>query len=382
MNLQAVFSRIDELTKEYTDLWIELCELESPSDDKAGVDAVGARFLSLARERGWRTEVMEHAVAGNAICLTLFPNAVGKPVVFSGHMDTVHPRGLFGSPAVRMDEERIYGPGVCDCKGGLVAALLAAVSLEDVGFDGRPIRVILQSDEEVSSILSGQQTLAFMAEHARDAVAFLNCEPPATPNRITVERKGILRYDFHVTGRAAHSSKCYEGVSAIAEAAHKILALEEWKDCDGITCNCGMIEGGSAPNTVAEECHFSADIRYKAGSEREVEERVREIAAHSYIEGASCTVTLRSARVPMARDEKNMALFARANEILVSQGFEEQTPYFANGGADSANMSCEGIPVIDSLGVRGGRIHSADEYAYLSALPIAAKKLAALAAFL
>jgi glutamate carboxypeptidase len=84
----------------------------------------------------------------------------------------------------------------------------------------------------------------------------------------------------------------------------------------------------------------------------------------------------------MARDEKNMALFARANEILVSQGFEEQTPYFANGGADSANMSCEGIPVIDSLGVRGGRIHSADEYAYLSALPIAAKKLAALAAFL
>lgn len=379
MNAREVFDKIDALTEEYTALWKRICEIESPSEDKAGVDAVGACFLALGAARGWHCEVMENEVAGNAICLTMHPEAEGRPIVLSGHMDTVHPHGLFGYPAVRTEGDLIYGPGVCDCKGGLVAAALAMAALDDLGFCARPIRLILQSDEEVNSNLSERKTLDFMFEHAKDAVAFLNCEPPGAPDRITVERKGILRYEFAITGVAAHSSQCYKGKNAIAEAAHKILALEEWKDPDGITCSCGVIEGGDAPNTVAKSCRFVADIRYKEGDRERVIESVRKVAEHSSLGDTTCILTLKSERIPMGRCERNLSLFARVREILLSCNFPEPCAYAANGGADSADMTAAGIPTLDSLGTLGGRIHSADEYSYLSALPAAAKRLAAIA---
>ena len=379
-SLQKLFDAIDSLTPKYIGLWEEICNIESPTDYKAGVDAVGNRLVRLAELLGWEVKRMPHPVAGDALCLTMNPDAKGAPVALSGHMDTVHPIGLFGTPAVHMDEEKIYGPGVSDCKGGIVAAALAMEALQSIGFTARPIRLILQSDEEVSSVYSNKKTIAFMAEKAKDCIAFLNAEPSANPGKITVERKGIIRYVFDVCGIAAHSSKCDEGASAIAEAAHKILALEKWKDGDGITCTCGTITGGTAANTVAAHCTFTADIRYKTREQlEEVQSRIKEIADTVHVPGTTCTLSVKSERICMTRTEKNVALFARCREILSRNGFGTFEMRAVKGGADSSNLTALGIPCLDSFGVYGGKIHSKDEFAYLDSLPLVAKHLGVIA---
>ena len=109
---------VDALTPEYYQIWEDVCNIESPSASKEGVDAVGRFFAEKARQKGWQVEVCHQEVSGDVVCITMNPDADAAPVAVSGHMDTVHPIGSFGTPAVWKDEEKIYGPGVTDCKSG------------------------------------------------------------------------------------------------------------------------------------------------------------------------------------------------------------------------------------------------------------------------
>lgn len=379
MRCEKVFQAIESLEKEYTTFWIDICNIESPTQDKAGVDAVGRYIAVRARARGWEVEVCPQTVSGNCVCITMNPEATGAPVVFSGHMDTVHPVGLFGDPPVHCADGKIYGPGVTDCKGGIAAAFLAMHALENAGFTERPIRLLLQSDEENSSITSDKATVRYMAEKARGCAAFLNCEPHG-PGVLTVARRGILRYRFEITGKASHGASCYAGVSAIREAACKIIELEKWKDKNGVTCNCGIISGGSAENTVPQSCTFTADIRYKTGAEMEqVKRKVQEIAETSFVEGSKCVLILSSERPAMERIDRNLALFERISQIFEENGLENVSMVLGHGGSDAADMTACGIPCLDSFGVRGEFIHSEREFAYLESLAESAKMQAAIA---
>lgn len=378
MELDRVFETVDALHATYVEYLREICEIESPTNDKAGVDAVGAWFLRKAEQFGWECEVHREEISGDALCLTMNPTAAGRPIAISAHMDTVFPVGLFGSPAVRVEGDKIYGPGVTDCKGGLIGCMLAMEALQRNGFCARPVRFLLQSDEETGSVGSEKRTVAFMAEKARDCVAFLNCEGYMDRGLITVERKGIARYRFDITGRAVHSSLCFQGVNAIAEAAHKILALEVWKEDQGLTFNVGTIEGGTVANTVPEQCSFSLDVRYATQEQlRKAEEFIHSVAQTSYLEGTQCSVTRVGYRVSMERKAENLDLAARVSDISEQIGFGPLTPVSRRGGADSADMSACGIPSVDSIGLHGGRIHSTDEFAFLDSIARCAKTLAA-----
>ena len=123
MKCEKLFQIIDELNESYIDIWEDVCNIESQTADKAGVDEVGRYFIRLAEKHGWTVETVPMERAGDAVCITMNPNAKGAPVSLSGHLDTVHPKGLFGYPPVKRDAEKIYGPGVADCKGGVVAGL-------------------------------------------------------------------------------------------------------------------------------------------------------------------------------------------------------------------------------------------------------------------
>ena len=91
-------------------------------------------------------------------------------------MDTVFPKGSFGYPPTKIDGDYVYGPGVNDCKGNIAVELLAMEALKECGYTERPVKLILQSDEEVNSFLSDQKTLEFMVEEAKGSAAFLNAE--------------------------------------------------------------------------------------------------------------------------------------------------------------------------------------------------------------
>ncbi len=379
MACKEVFDKIDELYEKYLDVLEDVCNIESPTICKEGVDRVGEYFIKIAKEHGWEIEIAKQEVSGDAICITMNPEAKLEPVAVSGHMDTVHPIGLFGTPAVRRDEVNIYGPGVTDCKGGVVAAVLAMDALEQCGFQKRPIQLLLQSDEENSSISSNLATINYICEKAKDAVAFLNLEGMKKGGGVaTIQRKGILRYRLHVHGKAVHSSQCYAGANAVAEAAHKIIRLEEMKNPEGLTCNCGVITGGTVVNTVAETCTFLIDIRFATMDELEqAKEKVRKIAEQTTIPGCTCTIEEVSLRPAMELCERNVTLLKKMNEIYEENGLPILKGNMVNGGSDAAYATIAGIPSVDSIGIEGERIHSVEEYAILKSLAESAKRIAA-----
>lgn len=382
MSCKEAFKIINELYPEYVRVWEDVCNIESPTNYKEGVDKVCRYFTDMAVKRGWNVEISKQEISGNAACITMNGDVNEDPVCFSGHIDTVHPIGLFPTPTVKKDEMNIYGPGVFDCKGGCVSAFLAMDALAQAGYKKRPIKLILQSDEETGSKTSGKKTVEFMCEKAKGAVAFFNTEPHKT-GKATLQRKGILRFRINITGKAAHSSICYEGANAVAEAAYKIIELEKMKKPDGLTCNCGVIEGGTVANTVAEKCSFLVDIRFSSEQEKENSiKMLNKIVGKSRIKGCICELEQVSYRPAMEYSPKNYLLLERINKIYKQNDLPILEPEFENGGSDAAYITQCGIPCIDGIGTKGGEMHSLNEYSELNSLIISAQYLAAAALYL
>jgi len=377
MEKKLVFDVIDELYPDYLLLWEKICNMESPTLDKERVDAVGDLFLEIGKKHGWVCESFE-SENGNVVCLTMNPSAEKEAVSLSGHMDTVFPVGTFGSPAVRTDRENIYGPGVIDCKGGLVMALLVMDALERVGYRERPIRFLLQSNEESGSGQAEYKTIEYICQKAKDSLAFFNLEGIPTWGDVCVQRKGILTYAVTVTGVEAHSAACAEkGANAIAEAAHKIIELEKFKDKDGITCNCGVISGGTVPNTVPGRCEFFANFRFATdGQLQQIRQAMLDLERKAYVSGCKTEIEVKGFRPAMEPVQRNLALLDRVNEILSACGMDSVRGVSRTGGSDAAQITVAGIPCLDSFGVVGGGLHSTDEYANKESLRLGARRLA------
>ena len=378
MKCKQLFDIIDNLYDEYVQKWMDVCNMESPTMNKARVDAIGNHFLNLAKEKGWATEVFENAT-GNVVCLTMNPHAEKDAITISAHMDTVHPVGAFGSPTVRVDEKNIYGPGVTDCKGGLIVAMYTMDALSKCGFTDRPVRFLLQSDEEAGSRPINKASVRYICEKAKGSQAFFNLESH-TEGCAWVELKGIATYTMKITGIEAHSSMvATEGASAIAEAAHKILELEKFKDANGITCNCGVIAGGTAHNTVPGYCEVRVNFRFATAQQQEtITEYLKNLANTVYIKGCKTEVEEFGFRPAMERVQRNLDLLDTVNEILTDNGLQALRPISKKGGADSAYVTTAGIPCLDGFGVIGGNIHSPGEYAIKESLKSSAKRLAAI----
>ncbi len=380
--INDLFKSADSHEAEYIAFWRDFVAAESPTDFKAGVDRAVDLVLDKARSYGFKVDRGHENFSGDPAVITMNPEAAGAPLVLSGHVDTVHAVGSFGEPAVRLDGENIYGPGACDCKGGVAAALYAMAVLAECGYDKRTIKLILQTDEETSSLGSEKRTIDFMYEHAKGALAFINLEA-YNPGKATVGRKGILKYTVNVTGIPMHSSLCYEGVSAVTEAAHQIIALESLKEREGITVNCGVISGGTTSNTVAGECTYTVDIRYPNERERERACRIlREATEKPHLEGTHTALTKVSERCAMEPTEANYRLLADINSAFLRAGLPALEPAMRAGGSDAADMTSRGLACIDSLGVTGGYIHTTREYAIIRTLKESCRRIIAVALYL
>lgn len=376
-----VFAQIDSLNDTYLDVWEDICNIESPTFDKAGVDRVGAYFRKIAEARSWKIEVHPQERFGDVVCITMNPDSPLPPVAISGHMDTVHPVGSFGTPACRRDTEHLYGPGTMDCKGGVVAGFLAMDALHACGFTKRPVMMLLQSNEEVGSGLNNKAPIQYICQKAKDAVAFLNLEGHEAffAGKACLIRKGIAGFQFTVKGIATHASYCArEGANAIADAAHRILEIEKFKENDGVTCNCGIISGGTATNTVPAECTFKVDVRFPTQAHYEdIVKRLQAIADAEFIPGCSCQMTQTNLRHAMELCDRNVQLLEKMNELFAASGLSTLEGGMRTGASDAADITRAGIPCIDSLGVGGERAHSVEERGVLSSLAESAKRIAA-----
>ncbi|MBR4863747.1 MAG: M20/M25/M40 family metallo-hydrolase [Oscillospiraceae bacterium] len=378
MACEKIFETIESLYEEYVQIWEDISNIESPTSYKEGVDAVGKYIIALAEKKGWKVDICPQAVSGDAICITMNADATEAPVSLSGHLDTVQPLGSFGTPAVRKDAEKMYGPGVHDCKGGVVVALLTMDALARCGYNKRPVQLLLQTDEETGSRGSNKETIKWICKMAEGSVGFFNLEGHGV-GKAGIERKGIARYEITVSGKQAHSGKCDDGANAIAQAAHMLLELEKFKDRKTLTCNCGTIVGGSTPNTVPGSCTFVADFRYSTQEDKDVaEEAVKKVTSTVYVEGCTASYKLMSYRVSMPLRQRNLDLLDKVNEILAKEGLVTLIPNKLTGGSDASDVSAAGIPVLDNLGICGGKSHSENEFAHLRSLASCAKQLSAI----
>lgn len=372
--VQFVTDHQDEILKFYTDV----ISLESPTEYKEGVDAVGNYFIDAAKKAGFDVDVNLQPVSGNAVTISMNSDVDGEPIVLSGHMDTVHPLGAFGEKTCWIEDGVVHGPGSVDCKGGIVCGFFALLALKEAGYRERPVKLILQSDEENGSATSNKTTCEYIVRQSEGALAFLNLEG-FTGTTLTVERKGIITFIFRVHGKATHASNILvDGASAILEASHKIIEIEKYKDSSFIVTSVGLIKGGSAVNTVPGECEFTVDVRInKIKDVEKVREIMLEIAKTSYVEGTTCDIEERSCRIPMERTEKNMLLFEKVRKIFEENGFEEVTPRKMGGGSDACYTVAAGIPTVCSIGIRGfGGGHTLKEAAKVEELYKGVQRLA------
>jgi glutamate carboxypeptidase len=151
------------------------------------------------------------------------------------------------------------------------------IVFNELGNSNVPVKYIFAPDEEISLSLSGRSGIDFINENVEGASAVFTLES-GTKDRIVTGRKGAMRYEVTVKGKASHAGSAYgEGISAIKEACTKILEIEKNSDVNGITYNCGIINGGKIPNSVPDLCSFVLDIRYRNQAE---EDKANELVKH------------------------------------------------------------------------------------------------------
>lgn len=377
VSIDSLFSNVDSRIGEYKDFFREIVSIESYTPDKPDVDRLCSFIESFCSDHGFKTQIIPFEKSGNGLIVELNDETPLSPVVLTGHIDTVFPKGTI-RPLFKEEDGKYYGPGVFDMKGGLAIGLLAMQALKDSGFKDRMVRFIFVPDEELSEGLSGEAGKNFIKDNARGAVAAITLEGNADHN-VTVGRKGSIRYKVHVKGRSAHAGMRYaEGISAIREAACKIYDIEIASDPEQITYNCGLIKGGTSPNTVPGTCDFTLYNRYWLMSQRQiVKDHVEGIINKSYIPGTESTFEVIGERPPMDDAPGNYALFDHINRTSVKYGFGSLECGKQASGSDATYTAMVGVPSVCSMGIDGANAHSEKEYAVVESLPRRAKLLAA-----
>ena len=375
---QRAFQFIDSHRDEMVALWQEVVNLESGPHEKAGIDAVAGRFRQVLAKAGAAIRTVDFDQAGNMLIAEL-GEPVAKPgILFLGHMDTAIAAGAIARQPFTIRDGKAYGPGVLDMKGGIVAFLYAIQALQAAGYNARPIKVVLAGDEEVLHARSNAPEV-FMAE-ARGCAAAFNTETGFVDNGIVVGRKGVARFMLEVHGVAAHAGNDPEnGRSAILEMAYKIIAVQNLTDKDkGISFNVGVMQGGKTSTAVPDYAKIDIDVRYKDPDDLEwILAQLQQVADKTQVDGTRSQVTYMEGIKPMKTTDAVLQLFELVRKTSVENGFGEPYAKVVGGASDSAYSIIAGVPTVCSMGVKGGRNHSPEEFALVDSLFERAKLLAA-----
>ncbi|MDG1287277.1 MAG: hydrolase [Rickettsiales bacterium] len=300
------------------------------------------------------------------------PDAPMK-IVLSGHMDTVFPKDCDFQEPVWLDDNTINGPGVTDLKGGLVCMLVALEALEQSEFaDQIGWEILLNPDEEIGS----QGSSPYLVEAAQRNDVGMIYEPSLADGTLAGARKGSGNFVFVVKGKAAHAGREFDkGRNAIALLAEIITALYEINGRrDDVTLNPGKIEGGGPTNVVPDTAILRFNVRMPEPEDQvwlqsEFDKIVEKFSSR---EGFSVGLHGAFTRPPKPLSEENTRLFELVRDCGVELG--QQIRWKATGGCcDGNNMAAAGLPNVDTLGVRGGAIHSDEEFLLVGSLTERAK---------
>ncbi|VAX39269.1 hypothetical protein MNBD_PLANCTO03-829 [hydrothermal vent metagenome] len=287
-------------------------------------------------------------------------------MLIAGHLDTVHdPAGDFQALSIEPGGKRATGPGCVDMKGGLVIAVAALEALEEAGIDCG-WSVLLNSDEETGSYHSNGALVSAAKRHS----VGLALEPALPGGELAVERMGAGQFCVRAHGRAAHVGRDFSsGISAVTALAEQLVQLAAIPDAErGLILSVGPLVGGQATNAVPEFAAGWGNVRFvdQAGAE-ELIEQLEALATEG--EGGLPRIEVvwdfnRPAK-PMTEGTERLALLARA----AAESLGQELPFAKTGGVcDGNQLQAAGLPTIDTVGVRGGGLHTLDEWIDLTSL--------------
>ena len=322
--------------------------------DPAPVTAIDAAGRQIAQAHG------------RHLLVRVRPDAARR-VLLTGHMDTVYPADHPFQSARWPDADTLNAPGAADMKGGLAVMLEALLSFEtspaavSLGYD-----VLINADEETGSLASA----VLITELTAGKIAALTYEPATAPDgTLAHARGGSGNYSVVATGRSAHAGRNPQdgrnAVLALADLALRLKALTEAE----LTVNPARIEGGSANNVVPDHAVLRFNIRPQtvAAAERfdtALAEALASVAEQHEVRLHPHGGITRPPKPVDARAQRLFDLVQRAGTDL-GQHFSWRP---SGGVCDGNNIAAAGVPVVDTMGVRGGAIHSPDEYLIVPSL--------------
>ena len=282
-------------------------------------------------------------------------------LLFTGHMDTVFGENHAFQETRWLEDGVLNGPGVADMKGGLAVMLAALKAIEaseaaaKIGYE-----IVINSDEEVGS--PGSAPLIEKA--AKGKRAALTYEPSALPDgTLAGARPGSGNYSLVVRGRSAHAGRNpQDGRNSLLAAADLALRLERLIR-DGLTVNPARIEGGGPSNVVPDLAVLRVNLRprtpeIEAEAKRLIGEAVAAVASERDVK---IDVHGGFGRPPKQMTDEMERLFGLVKEAGADLG--QQIGWQPSGGVcDGNNIAACGVPVVDTMGVRGGKIHSMEEF--------------------
>jgi len=311
-----------------------------------------------------------HRPLGKALRIIKRPDAPLR-VFLCIHMDTVYPPDSLFQRVERLDGNRLRGPGVCDAKGGLAVMLVAVEAIEKSPWADRiGWEVLINPDEEIGS--PGSSPL-FEEAAKRNHVGLL-FEPALPDGSLVAERGGSGNYTLVVYGRSAHAGRephlGRNAIALMAECAVKLSALTS----AGITVNVGHVEGGGPVNVVPALaiCRFNVRAKTPADKQR-LEAAIQQIVSEAnQRDGFRVSLHGGFHRPPKPATQASQ----RLQQLVEQCAAELHIPvsWRSSGGVSDGNqLAAAGLPNLDSLGPRGDKIHSHEEYVLLDSLTERAK---------
>ncbi|WP_078854252.1 M20 family metallopeptidase [Streptomyces sp. NRRL F-5135] len=345
-----------------------LVEQESPSDDKALLDATAGLLVNLLTERlGEPDRLVRHrdAACGDVVEAEYTGSVSGGPTVtVVGHYDTVWPAGTLAGWPFTVTEETVTGPGVFDMKAGLAQGVWALRALRELGLARPTVRFVLNGDEETGSVMSRP----VIERATEDAVATLVLEPGGSWG-VKAGRKGVGIFTLSTTGIEAHAGlDPAKGASAVHALADAVRQLADAADLErGTSVNVGRISGGTARNVIAGEAHGLVDIRVVGQEEIR---RMDEVLASLAPTDPRVTLTVGGGwnRPPMEPGPAGRELFAVADSVA-AQLRAPLAELFVGGGSDANFVAALGRPVLCGMGATGDGAHARHEHVLTADLP-------------
>jgi len=297
-----------------------------------------------------------------AIAVVVRPDAPVQ-VVLTGHYDTVYPENSGFQTVTTRPDGALHGPGIADMKGG-ISVMLAGLEAFERHHDAARVgyRVLLSPDEEIGSVASAP----VLAQFAALGHVGLTYEPALADGSLASARKGSGNFHIVVHGRAAHAGRDFAaGRNAVMEAARIAQALDALNGRrDGVTINIAKIDGGSPLNMVPDVAIVRFNVRFPDGEDAVwFEAQVASIVSATRGEGLHAHLHGAITRGAKPFNAAQQQLFGAVREAGALLG--QDIAWKPSGGVcEGNNLFASGLPNVDTLGVRGGDIHSEAEHAW------------------